>query len=116
MKVKIREEPGRTVIHLAGDASAPEVVDDLRKALDRVLAERGQMQLVLDVSELHYLGSEGIGVIAAAYKVLSENCETLVLRDPTPQVARVLTVTRLEQYLRIERSDPPRPGPNRDPS
>jgi anti-anti-sigma factor len=104
VNITVTENPDRTIITLAGDDNAPGNIDQLREVLERAIG-RG-LEVVLAIRELFYLGSEGVGVIAAAHKASKEKGLKLIIRQPSPQVARVFMVTRLDTFLSIERDEP----------
>ena len=57
--------------------------------------------LILDLSECHYLGSEGIGTLIEAWKVVRDGGR-LVLRSPLPTMRRVLELAGLTKFPSVE--------------
>lgn len=104
VNIAVSDTAERTVITLAGDDNAPANVDQLREALERAIARN--LEVVLSIRELFYLGSEGVGVIAAAHRASRDKGLKLIIKNPTPQVARVFMVTRLDTFLSIVRDEP----------
>lgn len=103
MKISVQESDGTYRITLAGKDATPENIEEFKNAFERGIEQSAQ-PLVLDITDLNYLGSEGVGVIASAHKRLSERGRRLIVRNPTQAVARVLMVTRLDNFLEIERT------------
>ena len=103
MKITVIDAPGAITIALSGDDNAPQNVDELKAALEAAFAKPPPVVVTLDVKELYYLGSEGVGVIAAAHRAAKEKGSELVIVNPTRQVSRVFMVTRLESFLNIKR-------------
>jgi anti-anti-sigma factor len=58
--------------------------------------------VVLDLAALEFLDSTGLGVLIRANRNLEETGGTLRVRDPQPQVRRVLDITGLGEWLTIE--------------
>ena len=104
MKITLSESPERTVIALAGDDNVTQSIAELKLTIERAVA-RGKA-IVIDITELFYLGSEGVGVIAATHRMTKEAGLDLVIKNPTKQVARVFMVTRLDTFLNIQRDEP----------
>ena len=104
VKITLSESPERTVIALAGDDNVPQSIAELKQTIERAVA-RGQ-SIVIDITELFYLGSEGVGVIAGTHRMTKEAGIELVIKNPTKQVARVFMVTRLDTFLNIQRDEP----------
>jgi anti-sigma B factor antagonist len=78
-------------------AGAPKLWDALSD-----LIERGSRAVVLDLSAVEFLDSQGIRVIVQAHKKLERLGGTLVVRAPQPQARTVLEVTGLSDLLQIE--------------
>lgn len=105
MNITVTDSPGAVTIALSGDDNSPQNVDELKAALEAALAHPPPTVVTLDITGLYYLGSEGVGVIAAAHRNAKEKGSELVIRNPTKQVARVFMVTRLESFLNIKRDE-----------
>ncbi|MEM1063914.1 MAG: STAS domain-containing protein [Pseudomonadota bacterium] len=76
-------------------ASAVDFKDGLRKAVPSE-AER----IVLDLSQVDFIDSSGLGAIVAATKALGPN-QPLELAGLTPKVASVFELTRMDSFLTI---------------
>lgn len=95
-------EPGRRVAlvgHLDVHGAA-----DLRLALADSI-EHGDGELVIDLAALEAIDATGLGVLVGAHRRAGRRGRTLVLRDVTPAVGRVLLITRLDRVLRTDRTD-----------
>ena len=103
MKITVTEAPGAVSIAMAGDDNSPQSVEELKAILEKALQQPPPITVTLNITELYYLGSEGVGVIAAAHRVAKEKGSEIVIVNPTKQVARVFMVTRLESFLNIKR-------------
>jgi anti-sigma B factor antagonist len=64
-------------------------------------AARPGIELIVDLSECRYMGSEGIGVLIQAWKVVRDGGR-LVLRAPTPTLRRVLEMAGLEKFPQVD--------------
>jgi anti-sigma B factor antagonist len=53
--------------------------------------------LVLDIAAVEFMDDSGLGLLVGSVKRLREQDGSLVLRNPTGQIRRVLEVTGLEQ-------------------
>lgn len=97
------QAPGAVSIALSGDDNTPQNVEQLKAAFATAFANPPPVVVTLDVTDLYYLGSEGVGVIAAAHRAALEKGSQLIIVNPTKQVSRVFMVTRLESFLNIKR-------------
>lgn len=73
-----------------------------RDALHAALAG-GSGRLVVDLSGVELLDATGLGVLVGAHRRARLDGRELVLRDAPPRVARLLSVTRLDRVITVER-------------
>ena len=69
----------------------------------RALTEEHAEPVVLDLSEVDFVDSSGLGAIVAAMKFLGSD-RPLHLAGLTPIVAKVFTLTRMERVFNIFKS------------
>ncbi len=72
---------------------------DARLALAAAV-DQGEGDLVLDLAALEAVDVTGLGVLVGAHRRAGRSGRTLVLRDVSPSVGRLLHVTRLDKVLR----------------
>ena len=58
-------------------------------------------ELVIDMSEVTFCDSTGLGAIVGLYRLANEAGGSLVLRSPTRRVAAVLAMTGVDQVVRV---------------
>ena len=61
-----------------------------------------ESSVVLDLTELQYISSAGIGIILKTYKRLHGTGHTLQLANPSPHVRNIFHYAGLDQILGIE--------------
>jgi anti-sigma B factor antagonist len=92
------EQQGRcTILTLSGEldlVSAPR----LRNAIASLRGEATD-EVVVDLAELTYIDSVGIGLLVASRRRLDAEGRTFSVRNPAPQVLRLLEITGLVEYL-----------------
>jgi len=91
--------PGRLVA-LSGRLDVAAAADVRLLLVEAVSA--GEGDLVLDLSGLGVLDAPGLGVLVGAHRRALRAGRTLVLRDVTDPVARLLFLSRLDRVLRVE--------------
>lgn len=91
--IEVREDG---VVYLSGRLDASQV-----PRADEVLESLGQ-SAVLDLSDLKYISSAGIGVLMKAYKRLHDSGNTLRLVNLNRHVRNVFHYAGLEQIFGIE--------------
>jgi anti-sigma B factor antagonist len=97
---RIESNGDHPVVVLSGEldlASAPE----LQRGLDVLLA-RPVTAITLDVAELTFIDSSGLGALCRIHEVAHEHGGVLVLRSVPPHARRVLEITGLTGLFRLE--------------
>ena len=94
-----RQPDGTIVLKVRGDADV-QSAETLRGALGWV-ADAGASVIVLDLAQLDFIDSSGISVLVDAQLRADRDGRTLVLRNLSAQVERVLTVAGLSSRFRI---------------
>lgn len=69
------------------------------KAAFKELSLEGRDRAVIDIGQVNFIDSSGIGALLSFYKQLNQK---LTLRNPTPTVMSVLELLRLHRVLEIE--------------
>jgi len=90
------------VVDLRGEvdlASAPQFRRSLHDLIDQ-----GHKRIALDLSNLEFMDSTGLGVLIGCLKRLKEADGDLVLAGVQPAVARVFEVTGLDRIFTIRES------------
>jgi anti-sigma B factor antagonist len=97
----VRQVDGtRTTLVLDGDLdvhSAPLVQQAVAAAV-----REGAGDVVLDLRLVSFVDSSGLGALIACHKRARHESCNLVLRAPSPRVARLLAVTTLDRVLTVE--------------
>jgi anti-sigma B factor antagonist len=63
------------------------------------VSRQGADRVVLNLSEVNFIDSSGIGVLLSFYKQMNQE---VVLRKPTPTVLSVLELLRLHRVFEVE--------------
>lgn len=85
--------------------------DHLANALEEEI-HRGSHRLLLDLSEVVFLSSAGIRVLVTYYKQLREIEGSLVIAAASPQVTKVLEISKLAPVLLAGKNAEPAPDEN----
>jgi anti-anti-sigma factor len=74
---------------------------------EQMAAEIGRTNgVILDLSETTFVDSSGLSVFVRAKRKLDTTGGSMVLRNPRPQVARVLALTGLDKVMTVEIDHP----------
>jgi anti-sigma B factor antagonist len=102
LRVVVEEAGGWSIVRVHGDvdvASAPV----LREHLVRAVAD-GHVHVILDLDDVHFIDSTGIGVVIGLLKRTRSLGGDLRLVSTREMLARVFEITRLDRALPIEAS------------
>ena len=68
------------------------------------LAQDARCDLVLDLSAVTFMDSQGVNALIKANQSMAAAGSVLTVHDPSAAVRRVIEVTGLSEYLGVERS------------
>ncbi|MCH8807727.1 MAG: STAS domain-containing protein [Planctomycetes bacterium] len=95
------ERAGRAhIVRLRGSASMDQVEDLHRRLVE--LIEPGVPHLVLELSELDFISSAGIGAIMAAHLKARAHEGTLRMVNPTPAIRNLLRLLHIDRQIGID--------------
>ncbi|KMJ55861.1 anti-sigma-factor antagonist [Bacillus sp. LL01] len=102
MNLDIRHEQSEDaeLIYLTGEIDAY-TAPKLRGALTP-LAETSTKQIVVDLKNVQYIDSTGLGIFVGILKLTDANESSLKLRGMSDRVRRLFTITGLDEVIQIE--------------
>ena len=95
--------PGTSEVVLSGRLDVS-TVHDVRTAIHAAL-DTGSGDLVIDLGAVEMLDATGLGMLIGAHRKAGRGGRRLVLRNLTPQLQRLLRVSRLNRILVVEATD-----------
>lgn len=101
--VQLDVEPdlvGRIVVRVRGPLALPEV-GELRTVFANLTSIEGP-DVILDLTEVTFLGSSGMGTIAGLHEELAAAGRHLTVRGAAPMIRKALAVTGLDRMLDVE--------------
>jgi anti-anti-sigma factor len=99
LRIDVRREQDRVILCLHGEldlASAPLLQRELESAEIEATA-----MVVLDLQELQFIDSTGLRIILSAHERSRERGQEFAVTRGSQQVQRLLTITRVDEHLRI---------------
>ena len=94
LAIASREVDGVTVLELSGRITLGEGSVQLRDAI-RDLIAKGQRRILLDLGEVNYIDSSGLGELVSAYTTVKNQGAALKLLKLTKKVHDLLQLTKL---------------------
>jgi len=105
---KIRQAGDVTILDLAGRISVGEALafgpgsGTVLGDVIRELANKGHRKILLNLRDVKYIDSSGMGDVVRSFTSLRRQGGDLKLFGPTPPVLEVLRITKLHKVLEIK--------------
>lgn len=98
-------QESRLSVTLAGEIDHHHA-SNIRSEIDTAFTAHSPHTLVLDLQNVTFMDSSGIGLIMGRYKLLQPlGCE-IILRNPQPHIERILRLAGMERLARIQINSP----------
>ena len=101
LAISSREVDGVTVLDLSGRITLGEGSVQLRDAI-RDLIGKGQQKILLDLGDVNYIDSSGLGELVSAYTSARNQGATVKLLKLTKKVHDLLQITKLYTVFDIK--------------
>jgi anti-sigma B factor antagonist len=94
MKLTTREVSGVSIVDLSGKITLGEGGVALREEVRKLVAE-GKKKIVLNLAEVNYIDSSGLGELVSAYTAVKNAGGELKLLNLTSKVRDLLVITKM---------------------
>ena len=101
MKISTRQVDGVTILDLSGRITLGEGSVQLRDAV-RDLLSKGQKHILLNLADVNYIDSSGIGELVSAFTTMRNQGGELKLLKLTKKVHDLLQITKLYTVFDIK--------------
>jgi anti-sigma B factor antagonist len=101
LKIHAREVEDVTIVDISGRIVLGEETSTLRKTV-RDLIDKGKKKIVLNLADVHYIDSSGVGELVASYTAVRNAGGELKLLNLTKKVHDLLQVTKLYTIFDIK--------------
>lgn len=102
MDIEITKSGQATVLTPKGDFDMA-AADDMKRRLTELI-DRGQSRLVMDLAQVPYIDSSGLGALVAAMKHARSAGGDIKLCALTPDVRAIFDMTRLIKVMEVHGS------------
>jgi anti-sigma B factor antagonist len=100
MELTTREDGHVTIMSVQGDLVIGEAEATFKRTVTRLL-EEGKVNLLVDLSEVGFLDSSGLGALVRAMTNSQKEGGQTKLLNAGPQVRRLLEMTKLDSVFEI---------------
>ena len=87
-------------VHIAGELDHCSA-QPIRRELDGLISDPGVKKLVMDLQDMAFMDSSGIGVILGRYRALSLRGGKVAVKNMNPQVKKVFLLSGMDQVIQI---------------
>jgi len=98
MKVSAKVNKDNLYIYLEGEIDHS-VAGELRVKLDEYLTSVRVRNVILNMKDLSFMDSTGVGLIMGRYKKLKQNNISMFINEPNKQIDKVLKVSGLYSII-----------------
>lgn len=92
---------GVLLVTLKGEIDHHSAVS-IRCALDAEIARLAPQKTILDLSEIEFMDSSGLGLIMGRYSLMQRMGGTLTLKNPNERIVKIFELAGLGRMIRIE--------------
>ncbi len=104
LSTSIREKDGVTIVDLSGRITLGEDCEKLRDTVRESLS-KGQKKILLNLGDVGYIDSSGLGQLVSSYATASKQGATVKLVNVGQKVHGLLEITKLHTVFDIFKSE-----------
>lgn len=97
------EENGCLTLKLGGEIDHHSALS-LRQSADELIYRYRPERVVLDLSEIEFMDSSGLGFIMGRYALQKKLGGEIMLLDPNVRIRKIIALAGLERIIKIERT------------
>lgn len=100
LDIQLQEEQQKNIVFLSGEVDVY-TASKLKESLTP-LAEQENKELVVDLSNINYIDSTGLGIFIGALKATEKSNSTLKLTGLNERVKKLFEITGLNEVIDIQ--------------
>lgn len=74
----------------------------MRTSIDKLILENRPLTLVLDVEDIEFMDSSGLGLIMGRYQKMSDLGGELILQNPSEAILKICRLAGLGRFIKIK--------------
>jgi anti-sigma B factor antagonist len=94
MKIKTREQYSAAILELKGNVMGGPDAEEFSKLLHSLL-EQGKNNVVVDLSNVKFMNSSGLGMLISGFTTMKNGGGLLKLANATDKINSLLVITKL---------------------
>jgi stage II sporulation protein AA (anti-sigma F factor antagonist) len=81
------------------------IAKEFRDAVDKILWDKPIKNLILDISEVNFIDSSGLGAILGRYKILQQRGGKMSIWGAKPSVYRILELSGIMKIIPVLKTE-----------
>jgi stage II sporulation protein AA (anti-sigma F factor antagonist) len=98
--MRVEREKNAVTVYLEGELDHCNA-QQIRRIMDQAIADRTVKWLILDMEQMGFMDSSGIGVILGRYKQLRQRGGKMTVKNMNRQVEKVFKLSGMEQLIEM---------------
>ena len=98
--MEYERKKGTVTVRLTGELDHCSA-QSIRRELDALIAEPGVKTLVLDLQDMPFMDSSGIGVLLGRYREMNLRGGTVAVQHMNPHVEKIFLMSGMRQVIQI---------------
>lgn len=98
MQVNFASKAYNLIVNFTGELDHHSA-EEIRNEIDKRYLEKGYKNIILNLNNLKFMDSSGIGLIMGRYKIVSQNGGKLCITNATPKVEKLLKMSGIMKIV-----------------
>lgn len=103
MQMKAYSSDETLIVRLDGEIDHHSA-GEIREGLDRMIAETRPKALVLELSDIDFMDSSGLGLVLGRYRRLHEIGSQMFIKNPSARTEKILAMAGVDKLIKIIRA------------
>lgn len=99
-----KEDNGVEMLHAEGRIALGEECNQLRQRIREILGS-GKMNIVLNLKDVNFVDSAGLGTLLAIYESINAQHGTFKLASPSPRIMELLVLSKLVTVFEFSKAE-----------
>jgi stage II sporulation protein AA (anti-sigma F factor antagonist) len=104
MDKQLKEVDGVIIVKLTGQVRIS-TQNEFKDILDNLVVESGEKNVVINMEDIEFMNSVGLGIIIDTCKKFKEKNGKMVLSNLVPDILNLFEVTELDKFIEIFKTE-----------
>ena len=100
MSIQVSEKKGIAIIRLSGKIMGGPEAGEINNQINNLI-DQGKIKIIIDMKEVEWVNSSGLGILIGAITTLKNNDGKLSLTNISDRVYNLLKITKLQSLFSI---------------